>query len=156
MTEIIYRAATPEDLRTIKGYYTELFQIYQTFDYKLPIPENVEQLWIESFQRTLGKYSQIYIAEKDGKILGFILGRLRRLAPYQGGSLVGDYADIYIIKEARRLGLAKHISKLMIKWFKDNGATSVEGQVLFKNNPSRKMFESLGFKIEIIQMRLEL
>jgi len=156
MTEIIYRTATPEDLPTIKGYYTDLVRIYQTVGYKLPIPKNVEQLWLESFQRTLGKYSQVYVAEQDGKILGFGLGRLRRLAPYQGGSLVGDYADLYIIKEARRLGLSKKLNDLMIKWFKDNGATSVEGQVLYKNDPSRQMLEAIGFKIEIIQMRLEL
>ncbi|MCJ7695131.1 MAG: GNAT family N-acetyltransferase [Anaerolineaceae bacterium] len=156
MSEIIYRPAILEDLPTIKEYYTDLVRIYQTVGYKLQVPENVEQLWLESFQRTLGKYSQVFIAEQDGKILGFGLGRLRRLAPYQGGSLVGDYADLYIIKEARRLGLSKKLNELMIQWFKDNGATSVEGQVLYKNDPSRQMLEAIGFKIEIIQMRLEL
>lgn len=156
MTEIVYRPASQEDLPIIKGYYTDLVRIYQTVGYKLPIPDNVEQLWLESFQRTLGKYSQVYLAEQDGKILGFGLGRLRRLAPYQGGSLIGDYADLYIVKEARRLGLSKKLNELMIQWFKEKGATSVEGQVLYKNDPSRQMLEALGFKIEIIQMRLEL
>lgn len=156
MTEIIYRVATTDDLPIIKGYYTDLIQTYLKFGYKLPIPENIEQLWLDSFQRTLGKYSQVFLAEKEGKILGFILGRIKRLAPYLGGKLVGDYADIYVLKEERRLGISKKLSELLINWFRDNGATSIECQILHKNAPSRQMFEELGFDIELIQMRSEL
>jgi len=156
MTQITYRFINDSDFPVIGTYYADLLKVYSDMGYSLPIPFNAGTLWIESFKRTLGRFSQVFIAEIDNKIVGFALTRLKRLPPYQGGELIAELSDIYLLENARHMGMATKLCQMVISWALENGASSVEAQILCSNESSYRMFSALGFKTELSQVRLEL
>jgi GNAT superfamily N-acetyltransferase len=156
MNQITYRLITESDLKVLELYYEDLLRVYSDFGYRLPIPDHAGMLWIASFNRTLGRFSQVFIAESNSGIVGFALARLKRLPPYQGGELIAELSDIYLIEKFRHQGIATKLCKMVISWAYENDARSVEAQVLISNEASRRMFLTLGFKTELSQVRLEL
>ena len=151
---VSYREASPDDFPVLVDWYTQLNNFFYRLGYRLPQPENVGQVWLESFQRTLGRFSNVFIAEVAGKAVGFMLCRLKRLPAHMGGVLVGELSDMWIEAEARRLGIGDQLSRLALDWLRAHGAHSVEIQVLKANEASWKLYERMGFQLEFRVGRL--
>ena len=154
MTEPTYRTYLESDLATIVTFYTKLNGAFHEMGYSLPSPENVGQLWLDSFRRTLGKFSNIHVAEVDKKLVGFMLSKVKRLPPYMGGMLVGELSDMWIEPDYRRFGIGRRLSVIAIDWLREQKVHSVEIQVLSGNEPSYKLYESMGFKWDFRHARL--
>jgi ribosomal protein S18 acetylase RimI-like enzyme len=148
MSEVSYRLVTEADFPIIKSFYEKLNAFFYTVGYRLPHPENVGDVWLETFQRTLGRFSNVFIAEMDGHVVGFMLCRLKRVPQYMGGMLVGELSDMWIEAEARRMGVGDKLSRQAMEWMREQGAHSIEIQVLRDNEASWKLYERMGFKLE--------
>lgn len=149
-----YRPAVETDYPTITRMYCLLNDFFYKVGYRLPHPDNVGEVWLESFRRTIGRFSYVYVAEVDGKVVGFMLCRLKRVPATMGGVIVGELSDMWIEPEARRLGIGDKLSRLSIDWMRDQGAHSIEIQVLKDNEASWKLYERMGFKLEFRVGRL--
>ncbi len=152
--EIVYRLWREEDFLVIKEMYALLYNHFYSFGFRLPHPENVGDLWLDTFKRTLGRFSQVYIAEKDGTVVGFILTRVKRVPPYMGGVLVGELSDEWVVPEVRRLGVGDALCRMALDWLREQNVHSVEIQVLNNNEASWKMLSKMGFKQEFRVGRL--
>ncbi len=151
---VTYRTIVEADFPVIKDMYAYLNEYFYKMGYRLPHPENVGDVWLESFRRTLGRFSNVVVAEIDGKVVGFMLCRLKRVPAYMGGVLVGELSDMWIVQEARRLGIGDKLSRLAMDWMRAQGAHSIEIQVLRDNEASWKLYERMGFKLEFRVGRL--
>jgi ribosomal protein S18 acetylase RimI-like enzyme len=149
-----YRLANETDFPVIMGMYAKLNEYFYKLGYRLPHPENVGEIWLESFRRTLGRFSNVFVAELDGKAVGFMLCRIKRVPAYMGGVLVGELSDMWIEAEARRLGIGDKLSRLALEWLREQGVHSVEIQVLKDNEASWKLYDRMGFKLEFRVGRL--
>jgi ribosomal protein S18 acetylase RimI-like enzyme len=149
-----YRTVVEADLPVIKEMYASLNTFFYQVGYRLPHPENVGDIWLDSFRRTLGRFSNVFIAEVDGQVAGFMLCRLKRVPATMGGVLVGELSDMWIIPEARRLKIGDRLSRLALAWLKAQGAHSVEIQVLKDNEASWKLYDRMGFQLEFRVGRL--
>lgn len=154
MPTLTYRTATEQDLPTLAAFYTKLNNFFYTVGYRLPQPQNVGEVWLSTFQRTIGRFSQVYVAELDGEIVGFMLCRLKRVAAHMGGVLVGELSDMWIEDKARRMGIGDKLSRLALNWLRENGAHSVEIQVLRDNEASWQLYQRMGFQLEFRVGRL--
>jgi ribosomal protein S18 acetylase RimI-like enzyme len=154
MDNIIYRPATESDYPQLAAMYAKLNAYFYQVGYMLPHPENVGEVWLDSFRRTLGRFSNVFVAERDGRHLGFILCRLKRLPAHMGGLLVGEVSDVWVEAEARRLGVGEALVQSGLEWLGGQGVHSVEVQVLGENEGSLRFFESLGFVLELRALRL--
>ncbi len=154
MAEIVYRTAQEADLPILAQRFVLLNETYYQLGYLLPHPENVGESWLESFQRTLGRFSQVFIAEQDGQIVGFALCRLKRVPGYMGGVTVGELSDIWVSPEIRRSGVGVRLTTLVLNWLREKGTHSVEVQVLRDNEAAWKLFTGLGFQFEYRSARL--
>jgi ribosomal protein S18 acetylase RimI-like enzyme len=134
--------------------YTKLNTHFYKLGYRLPHPENVGQVWLESFQRTLGRFSNSYVAELDGRVVGFILCRIKRVPTYMGGVLVGELSDEWIDESVRRMRVGDRLCRLALEWLREQGVHSVEIQVLEDNVASWKMLNRMGFQLEFRVGRL--
>lgn len=156
MPEVTCRPATELDLPALADMYVELNTYFYEVGYTLPHPESVGEVWVDSFKRTLGRFSNVFIAELDSKPAGFILCRVKRLAPYMGGVMVGEVSDVWVAPFARRMGIAAELCRTGIDWMRLQDVHSIEVQVLCRNESSQKLFESLGFVPELQMSRLYL
>jgi RimJ/RimL family protein N-acetyltransferase len=148
MSEVTYREATESDFPVLAKFYAMLNHYFHQYGYRLPVPENVGEVWLDTFKRTLGKFSIAYVAEYEGKTVGFLLARIKRLPPYMGGLLVGELSDEWIEPEVRRLGAGAHMCHLALDWLRHQEVHSVEIQVLNGNEASWNMLSAMGFKQE--------
>lgn len=149
-----YRLVVEADFPIIMDMYTKLNGYFYAMGYRLPHPENVGQVWLDSFKRTLGRFSNVFIAEIDGDVVGFMLARIKRVPQYMGGVLTGELSDMWILSLARRLGIGDKLSRLAIEWLREQGCHSVEIQVLRDNQASWKLYERMGFELEFRAGRL--
>lgn len=97
---------------------------------------------LHELQKMIGNTSLTYIALKDGKIIGFLTGRIKldRSGLYgRGDSLVID--DSY-----RRHGLGKYLMISLSKTFKKAGCRNVIAEIMIDNTKSINLFESIGYK----------
>lgn len=154
MSEVSYRTVIEEDYPYIKDMYVKLDAYFRTLNLRLPEPEDVGQVWLDSFVRILGKFSMVHIAELDGEVVGFMLSRILRVPPYWGGVMTGTLSDMWILSKARRLGIGDKLSRLALEWLREQEVHSVEIQVLEDNAASWKLYENMGFKPELRQARL--
>ena len=151
---VSYRTANEADFPIIMEMYEKLNSYFYKLGYRLPHPKDVSQIWLDSFRRTLGRFSNVYVALIDDRVVGFMLCRLKRVPLYMGGVMVGELSDMWIIDEARRLGIGDKLSRLAIDWMRKQGAHSIEIQVLRDNEASWKLYEQMGFQLEFRAGRL--
>jgi ribosomal protein S18 acetylase RimI-like enzyme len=149
-----YRLAIEADFPVLSQMYTKLNDHLFGLGYNLPRPENIGQAWLESFQRTLGRFSNAWVAEVDQKVVGFILCRIKRLPAYMGGVMVGELSDEWIEAEVRRLRIGDQLCRIALDWLRQQNVHSVEIQVLVPNEASWKMLSQMGFKLEFRVGRL--
>ena len=154
MSDVSYRLVRDEDFPVIGEMYYQLNEYFYKMGYRLPHPENVTEVWLDSFRRSLGRFSNVFIAELDGRIAGFMLCRIKRVPAHMGGVLVGELSDMWIISEARRLGIGDKLSRLALDWLHAQHVHSVEIQVLRDNEASWKLYERMGFQLEFRVGRL--
>ena len=152
--EIVYRPATEADFPIIKDMYTLLNQHFYTLGYRLPHPENIGDVYLDSFRRTLGKFSNAYVAEVDGTVVGYILCRIKRTPQTMGGVLVGELSDEWIDPGVRRLKIGDKLCRIALEWLRQQEVHSVEIQVLESNEASWRMLSRMGFKLEFRVGRL--
>lgn len=149
-----YRPATEVDYPIIKEMYVLLNDHFYKTGYHLPQPDDIGEAYLESFRRTLGRFTYAYVAEVEGKVVGYILCRVKRVPIYFGGVVVGELSDMWIVPEARRLGVGDQLSRLALEWLRQQNVHSVEIQVLNANEASWRLFERMGFKLEFRVARL--
>ncbi|MCH7662810.1 MAG: GNAT family N-acetyltransferase [Chloroflexi bacterium] len=154
MPKVDYRLATEADFSAVADMYAKLDALMHRMGMHLPEPENVGQAWVDSFRRTLGRYSFLHVVEVDGKLVGFLLSRLKRVPPYWGGVIVGEIADLWVDIRARKLNLAKNLLRDAVELLSDQNIHSIEASILFKNEPAQTLGESIGFKTEVHTARL--
>jgi hypothetical protein len=84
MSEITYRLVDEKDFPTLIEMFGLLNTYFYQVGYRLPQPDNAGEVWLDSFRRTLGRFSNVFIAEMDGRVVGLCLcpkccyGRHRR------------------------------------------------------------------------------
>ena len=154
MSDITYRVATEDDFPIVKKYYANLDGLFRQLGLLLPEPDDVGQAWLDSFQRTLGRFSKLWVAELDGEVVAFLLARVKRTPPFMGGVLVGELADEWVEPVARRIGIADKLCRYGFEWLREMEVHSVEIRILKGNEASWAMLEPMGFKPELTQYRV--
>jgi GNAT superfamily N-acetyltransferase len=151
---VIYRQATQADFPVVASMYAKLDQLLRQHTYTFPEVENVGELWLDMFRRTLGRFSVLYVAEYEGEVVGFIVARVKRVPEYLGGVMVGELKDMWVEHKVRRLGIGEKLLRLAIEWCRAQNVYSVEAQILLGNEPIIKLVEYLGMKKELYQLRM--
>ena len=154
MSPVSYRTASEVDFPVLMDFYGKLNTFFYSVGYRLPHPENIGEIWLDSFRRTLGRFSNVFVAEMENQVVGFMLCRLKRVPAYMGGVIVGELSDMWIESSARRMGIGDELSRLAINWMRQQGAHSIEIQVLKDNEASWKLYERMGFQLEFRVGRL--
>ena len=156
MTEdaVIYRQAVEADFPAVAALYAKLDQLLRQHTYTFPAVENVGELWLDMFRRTLGRFSVLYVAEYQGEVVGFIVARVKRVPEYLGGVMVGELKDMWVEHKVRRLGIGEKLLRLAIEWCREQKVYSLEAQILLGNEPIIQLVEYLGMKKELYQLRL--
>ncbi len=153
--EVVYRTAEEADFPAVAAMYEKLDALLRQHTYTFPVVENVGNLWLDMFRRTLGRFSVLYVAELRGQQVGFIVARVKRVPEYLGGVMIGELKDMWVEPEVRRLRIGEKLLRLAIEWCHQQNVYSCEAQILVGNDPIIELVERLGMKKELFQLRLQ-
>lgn len=149
------RAAHSADLPRVLRLWAALSQGEQALGVPIRTDDEAAQGWLASFERHLGRFSHLWVAERDGDVLGFLLARLKSQPPYVGSELVGEIASIFIDPAMRGTGSGQTLVETAIAALKAAGATVIEVQAHESNADARAFWESQGFRAFARTYRLD-
>ena len=151
--KIIIRPIKPDDAEQ----YVRLGLLVWRDAYKHIFPEEVfiekenkAEDKIKNFDKSIynNNITLCFVAEIDGKIVGFLFGR--RISHYQyfGEKGYADLEAIYIHPDYQGQGIGGRFKQIFIDWAKENGAKKFVIGVLKDNFKARKVYEKWGGKLD--------
>jgi ribosomal protein S18 acetylase RimI-like enzyme len=127
---VTVRPATAEDLPILD-------QLYRAFDAGLPrAAPDVERELVEV--REIVADELAFLAEADGRPVGFALGRAR--------PPVGRLTDLYVVPAARRRGVAAALARELVDAFRARGLEHVDLEVDLENREARAVYRRWGLR----------
>lgn len=156
MSELNFREAGVDDLPAVAALWGKLDSFHRQLGLAFPEAEEPQQAWIKSIQRTLGRFSFVWLAEQDGIPRAFLMGRYKRLPETLGGVFVGEISDLYVDESLRGQQVGARLVELAVANFRELDVHSIEVQIMAANEDALDFWYKHGFKDELTQVRMVL
>ena len=89
----------------------------------------------------------IWVARLSDAAVGFALAELQKLA---NGGLIVRARALYVLKEARGVGVGESLMKAVLDWAARSGAEGVDSVALPGDRATKNFFEQFGLKARAI------
>ncbi len=109
-----------------------------------PGAERVMQRFLADL--TSSSHAFLFVAEYDGRTVGFVSGELRESSPTFRPKTWASVDDVFVESNYRNLGVGRALVEGVKAWAKERGADGVSLQVAAANARGRKFYEDLGFR----------
>ena len=153
MDGIQYRQAEQIDLPNVARIWKKYEAFHNSLGLAFTNPPEAESAWLGSFERTLGRFSFLWVAEQGKDLVAFLLARLKRAPGYLGGVMVGEISDLFVEEAVRNRGVGANLVKLAVDHLSTQQVHSIEVQVLVQNQLAIAFWRKLGFRDELLQLR---
>jgi ribosomal protein S18 acetylase RimI-like enzyme len=149
--KIAIRKATIKDLESLHELHTHLISFEQKIDPLLK--NNLSHKSKGRYRRRLKNKNHVFfIAEVNGKPVGYSYGWIEKTPYWFEPRLKGYICDVLVLKEFRGKGIGEKLTARLEKHFKTNSVRWVMLSVYAKNNRARKVWKSLGFEDYLFEM----
>jgi GNAT superfamily N-acetyltransferase len=150
------RSATAADVPRVESGWRALYVLQREQGMTMSMPPDAFALWSASMAPGLGRFTNLFLAEANGVLGGFLAARVRRAAAWFGGAAVGFVSEVWVEQAARGAKVGEGLVRAAEAWFRANDAKRVELQVMLANTPARKLYAKLGWREELLQMATDL
>lgn len=147
------RAAAEADLPAVAALWQRLDEYHRGLGLAFPHTEGAAEKWTDSFRRTLGRFSFLWVAEQDAKLQAFLLARVKQSPAFLGGVQVGEISDLFVDESLRGSGIASQLVDEAMKKFQELGVHSVEVQVQAGNQAGLDFWLKQDFKTDLTLVR---
>lgn len=153
MSETTIRLADENDLASVGALWTRLDDYHRSLGLAFPHVEDAAEKWADSFRRTLGRFSFLWLAEVDGTPEGFLLARVKQSPAYFGGVQVGEISDLFVSEALRGSKVASQLVQEAMNKFQELKVHSVEVQIQAGNQAGLKFWLMQDFKLDLSRVR---
>jgi ribosomal protein S18 acetylase RimI-like enzyme len=141
------RPANRQDLDQMTRLWREMMDYHARADSRFrPAPSpNGEQAWQE-FLETLWNNPDwcCLVAERDGLLIGQIMGQIRSTYPVFEPQRYCYVTDIVVLPEARQGGVGRSLFEALKDWAHSRDADYVELRVAHRNQASQAFWRAMG------------
>jgi len=134
------RRAENGDIKDLVEVYLQGYKGLEEYSYTHSEDVQAYLNWL--FRRDV---AGIWVAEEDGKIVGFIASDGNWFSKREG-KVVGAIHELVILPEYRNKGIGKALVQKAIEYFKSRGLDTAELWVGDKNTQALEFYKSLGFE----------
>ena len=139
------RLAQKHDLERIGDLWIELMSYHANLDERFAVPPNGKLHYIRHVHLAIRDHNyRVLVAEKQGMIVGYIIGYIAENPPIFPQAQYGFIADIYVVKSERRFGVGEQLVHSICQWFRQRGMTNVQLNVAHNNSGSQAFWRKLG------------
>jgi GNAT superfamily N-acetyltransferase len=157
--ETVIRQVEPRDEAAIARLWQMLTDYHGEIDPRLPgaTPGAAGRYAARMIERRDDPYTRAFVAERDGVVIGYVLGAVIDLHPdlFQHVD-AGFIADIFVDPAYRSQGVARRLVETINTWFAAQGVRHVEWQVAARNPDGIRFWEAVGGQPIMIRMRMSI
>jgi ribosomal protein S18 acetylase RimI-like enzyme len=139
------RPAESGDLPRVQELWLALAASERALGAPVRADAQAPEQWLASFERHLGRFSFLWVVESEGRLLGFLLARLRTQPAYVGGELVGEISSVFVDPSVRRMRSGQALVQTAVDALKHAGAKAIEVEAHECNAAARAFWEAQGF-----------
>ena len=151
------RPATPQDVPLVLPMVDRLAALHKAWDSaKYPYKPDVGEMyrnWMTA--RSTDPRAVFFVAEREGRLVGFVLGTVEREIRIYELEEFGFLHDLWVEADYRNEGIARQMVMLAVEPFRDLGVRQVRLDTAAENEIARKLFASCGFRPSTVEMLLE-
>lgn len=145
--------ADPALLDQVERQFVVMYEFMNDHGLLLKLAPEGEKRWRRSIERALGRFSALAVATEGDTVAGFAHGAIAMVPDYLGGGVVAQVNHVYVDERYRGLKLTTRMIDVLSEWFVEKNAQSIELQVLSDNAHAIEVWEHLGFRRELHQLR---
>ena len=158
------RPATAADVPAVLPLVDRLAALHQQldpvrYDYR-PETGQMYRRWLTA--RATDPNSVFLVADHERLmtdvpfIVGFLIGTIEKSIPIYRTERFGYIHDVWVKSDYRNEGIGRQMAMLAIEKFRDFGIGQIRLETAAANEPARKLFASVGFRLATMEMLLEL
>lgn len=146
MNKAVVRLAKPKDLKSVQELNHQLFlsdaRHFDDLNTNWPYEEGKKYFR----DRIAGKDGVCFVAEKEGFIIGYVIGGWSHLnfSAYKGKR--AELENICVSESERSQGIGALLVNALFDWCKQNGATHVMVDAYVPNLKAIKFYKTQGFE----------
>ncbi len=146
MNEVTIRKAVADDLHAIGELWKEFMDFHKAGDSHFTRSADGHERFKEFITQHISSESAcVWVAEKDGKVVGYCLAMLAKRPPVFGSLDYGAVFDLAVSGAYRRSGIGERLYLAAQTWFADHGIHRIEVAVALSNEVSRAFWKKMGF-----------
>lgn len=154
---MIIRIAHATDVDAIGALWLGLVKYHRALDTAMPVPaeDGLEQ-YKDRIRRTLDDFNvQVYVAQDEERVVGYILGSIVDLLPDTfEAQTAGMVADIHVDAAHRGRGIGTSLVRAMQNWFRLRGVEYYEWYVAAENSAGVAFWrDKMGGRPIMLRMR---
>lgn len=151
MNKLVIRPANLGDLETLLDFEQAIIE------YERPM---VADMMTDKFnyydlkELILSDNARVLVAEQSGQLVGSGYAKVKRSRNYLTDEYHSFLGFMYVDPQYRGKGINGMIVNELINWSKNRGLNIVRLTVFEENGSAIKAYQKIGFKKEVIEMRL--
>jgi ribosomal protein S18 acetylase RimI-like enzyme len=155
---VIIRPATPADVPAVLPMVAKIAALHEAWDpAKYGYKSNVAEIYRTWMATRAGDPRSVFlVAQRDQRLVGFLIGTLEREIPIYRLDAYGFIHDVWVEPEYRNEGIARQMTMLSIEKFREMGAKQIRLDTAAPNEAARALFASCGFRPSTTEMLLEI
>ena len=145
------REAMIDELKTLQEFEQGVVQ------YERPFAPNLKEdpIVYYDIQNLIERDdAQVLVVVVDNKLVGSGYALIKKSAPYKNPEYFAYLGFMYIAPEQRGNGLNGALIMELVQWAKDRDIHEIQLDVYAKNKSAIKAYSKLGFKPDLLKMRL--
>lgn len=150
------RPAVASDSVAIGKLWEKLVAYHQALDMDMPrATAQGASLYARSLSDRLDdSHTRVFVAEEDGRVVGYVLGVVVDLLPEMFEQEAGGFlADIFVEDTYRGRGIGTALVDTLVEWFRQKGLRHYEWHVAANNTEALAFWEKVGGRNWQIRMR---
>jgi ribosomal protein S18 acetylase RimI-like enzyme len=152
------RPATVADVPQVLPMVAAIAALHESWDPAkfgyLPHPEDRYRQWLTG--RADDARAAFLVAEREGRLVGFLIGTVEREIPIYRIAEFGFIHDIWVDPAYRNEGVARQLVMLAIERFRAMGVPQVRADTAAANDAARGLMASCGMRPSTTEMLIEL
>ncbi len=146
------RKATEKDIERLSELQIGLAKYEKRFCEIIDDSEAVDEYSKECRERIKREDCVFFVAEEDGKIVGYVLGEIEKPGHHYIYKNRGYVVDAFVSKEHRGKGVGEKLTKKLLEWFKSKGIKWIKVSAYTINTPAIGFWKKMGFKDYVLEM----
>ena len=119
----------------------------------LTLAQGGATIWLKAVLGGLERFGRLVVAEVDGIIVGFGHAGLKLAPEHLASGRIGHISHLYVSPQYRRSGVARALAASLHEWLTEKQVISTELQVVHGNAAGLDFWRTLGYTVELVQMR---